>query len=227
MDAGIVQSGRPATFQEGAAAVSGRDTSEMLRENFMTLLVAQLQNQDPLNPLENSELTSHLAQINTVGGIDALNKTLTGITTQIEAGHSLQAAALIGKGVLVPGTRVLVGDEGAATPFGVELDAPAAELRVRIAGADGQVLREFVLENVPTGVQPISWDGETSAGEIAPPGAYQLSVEARNQAGELLAPGVLNFAIVNAVSSTARDGLRLDLGAVAGQVKLEDVRLIL
>src|SRR5690606_35795032 len=91
MDAGIVNGARAADPTSAAAAVSGRETSDILRENFMTLLVTQLRNQDPLNPLENSELTSHLAQINTVGGIDALNETLKGITTQIEAGHSLQA----------------------------------------------------------------------------------------------------------------------------------------
>src|SRR5690554_6377850 len=170
MDAGIVHGARPGILEDAAAAASGKNTSDILRENFMTLLVTQLRNQDPLNPLENSELTTQLAQIKTVGGIDALNETLKEINTQIEAGQSLQAAGLIGKGVLVPGARVLVGEEGAATPFGVELHAPAAELRLRITGADGQVLRAFTLQNVDVLVQPFGWDGMSASGEVVPPG---------------------------------------------------------
>src|SRR5690554_6716743 len=104
-----------------AAAAASRSTTDELRDNFMTMLITQLKNQDPLNPLENNELTSQLAQINTVSGIEALNDTLNGINKQIEAGQSLQAAALIGRGVLVPGHRLLVGEEGATTPFGIDV----------------------------------------------------------------------------------------------------------
>src|SRR5690606_27732989 len=72
-------------------AASRKSESDDLRTNFMTLLIAQLKNQDPLNPMENAELTSQLAQINTLSGIEALNETLSGIAGQIEAGQALQA----------------------------------------------------------------------------------------------------------------------------------------
>src|SRR5690625_2275159 len=117
-----------------AGQAANRDTASELREYFMTLLVTQLRKQDHINPLENIELITQLAQISTVSGVDALNETLRGIDAQIEAGQSLQAAALIDRGVLVPGDHVLVGEDGVTTPFGIELAEPAQALTASIIG---------------------------------------------------------------------------------------------
>lgn len=211
---------------QGNSPVAPRGTSDELRENFMTLLVAQLQNQDPLNPVENAELTSHLAQINTVSGIDALNTTLNGITAQIETGQSLQAAALIGQGVLVPGTRLLVGEEGTSTPIGVELDSPAKQVTVKIIGPDGQVLKTLDAGAQPIGVEVFSWDGKLESGEFAPSGAYQVAVEAWAKDGSKLDARVLNYALVTGVSSAKGAGVQLDLGGITAPVGLQDVRKI-
>ncbi len=104
------------------SAASTTDTSAAdLQSNFLTLLVTQLQNQDPTNPMDNSQLTTQLAQINTLSGIEKLNTTLGSISGQINSGQSLQATTLIGHGVMVDGTQVLVGS-GQTTPFGVSLE---------------------------------------------------------------------------------------------------------
>lgn len=75
----------------GSSGMPARQSQE-LRESFLTLLITQLQNQDPLNPMDNAEMTSQLAQINTVSGIEELNTTLNGITQQMDAAQTLQAA---------------------------------------------------------------------------------------------------------------------------------------
>ncbi len=114
-----------------SSSLTGSNAAD-LQSSFLTLLVAQLKNQDPTNPMEN-ELTSQLAQISTVSGIEKLNTTLGSISGQIDNSQSLQASNLIGHGVMIPGTTVLAGtgsDEGAVTtttPFGVELQQAAAE----------------------------------------------------------------------------------------------------
>ncbi len=77
--------------------------------SFLTLLVAQLKNQDPTNPMQNNELTTQLAQISTVSGIEKLNTTLGSVSGQINSAQSLQAASLIGHGVMIPGTTILAG----------------------------------------------------------------------------------------------------------------------
>lgn len=87
------------------------NTSADLQNQFLTLLVAQLKNQDPTNPMDNNQLVSQLAQLNTVSGIEKLNTTLGSISGQINNNQSIQATTLIGHGVMVPGNEILVGND--------------------------------------------------------------------------------------------------------------------
>nr|WP_240457652.1 flagellar hook assembly protein FlgD [Halomonas socia] len=219
IDSGVINS-MNATDGAGSAR-----QSDDLRESFMTLLITQLQNQDPLNPMENAEMTSQLAQINTVSGIEELNSTLEGITGQIDAGHTLQAIALIGQGVLVPGDRILVGEEG-TTPFGVELAQSADEVAVTIRDGAGQVVRRFDVGPMEAGVESFEWDGKLEDGEKAPEGAYSVSVEASSGDRQVDATA-LNYAVVNGVSSDSDGAPRLDLGGISEQASLNDIRQIL
>lgn len=204
-----------------------KDSTQELSDNFMTLLVTQLQNQDPLNPMQNAELTSQLAQINTVGGIDKLNETMQGINTQIGMGQSIQAAGLIGKAVMVPGDRILMGASGDATPYGLELEKFSDENTAVVRGASGEIIREIDLGALDKGVHVFEWDGKTDNGEQVPPGAYRVSIQSLGSDGELLQSSVLNYAQVNGVLSNGGANPRLDLGVVAGDVAVTDVRKIL
>lgn len=219
------------TVNAGSAAEANARQSADLRDNFMTLLITQLENQDPLNPMENSEMTSQLAQINTVSGIEKLNETLSGITSQIDAGQTLQATGLIGQGVLVPGDRVLLETDGEGeahtTPFGIELEESADNVRVTVHGSDGQVINRYDIGAVSAGVESFDWDGKTREGDTAVPGAYRVSVEA-TRGDDSLKAETLNYAVVGGVTPPDDDGgVRLDLGAVYGQVTLDQVRQIL
>ncbi|MFY0989072.1 flagellar hook assembly protein FlgD [Halomonas sp. C05BenzN] len=220
---GRLNAGAPGSLDPGQSAD--------LRDNFMTLLITQLQNQDPLNPMENAEMTSQLAQINTVSGIEELNETLSGITSQIDAGQTLQATGLIGQGVLVPGDRVLLdkGDEGEAhtTPFGIELAESADNVRVTISGSDGQVINRYDIGPVSAGVESFTWDGKTREGDTVIPGSYRVSIEA-TRGDDTLKGTTLNYAVVGGVTPPDDGGgVRLDLGAIYGQVALDQVRQIL
>lgn len=227
IDASVYQSVNAATAQ-----ASSKQASDELGDNFMTMLVTQLQNQDPLNPMDNSEMTSQLAQINTVSGIESLNETMSSITGQINAGQALQATGLIGKGVLVPGDRIVMAhnDEGVpvSTPFGVELESPAAEVKVTITNESGEVINNYNLGPASAGTESFQWDGMTSEGVAAPEGAYHVSIDATGVEGEELAVTALNYAQVGGVSPADDSGqVQLDLGAVYGQVALSDIRQIL
>lgn len=206
----------------GSAASSSAD----LQDSFMTLLVTQLQNQDPMNPMENAEMTSQLAQINTVTGIENLNDTLASINGQLDTSQVLQASGLIGQGVLVPGTRVLVGEEGATTPFGVELGEAADEVRISIRNDSGAVVRTFDNFSLDAGVESFTWDGTTDDGSTAPEGAYSVSIEA-SSGGEPVEVTALNYALVNGVSLDPQGAPLLDLGGVSEQITLDDIRQIL
>tara|TARA_R110002020_G_scaffold451921_1_gene666166 strand:- start:1572 stop:2261 length:690 start_codon:yes stop_codon:yes gene_type:complete len=215
----------------GANGLSARQSDE-LRESFMTLLITQLQNQDPLNPMENSEMTSQLAQINTVSGIEELNSTLQGITSQMDANQALQASGLIGKGVMVPGKDVLLEQDSEGnsytTPFGIELAEPAKNVKATIVGDGGQVIRRYDLGSVNAGVQSFEWDGKNEQGEAAASGRYTVQLEATDAESEKIESTALQYAIVNRVTPNDGSGsVRLDLGAIYGQVNLNDVKQIL
>lgn len=207
----------------GASASSG---SADLQDSFMTLLVTQLQNQDPMNPMENAEMTSQLAQINTVSGIESLNETLAGINGQLDTSQMLQAADMIGKGVLVAGDRVLVGEEGATTPFGVELPQAADEVQITIRNASGEIVRSFEPISMDAGVESFTWDGTTNDGSMVAEGSYTVSVTASAN-GESVTAGALNYALVSGVSLDGQGIPLLDLGGITEPVNLEDIRQIL
>src|SRR5690606_32814066 len=93
----------PLSGAGGASLLSqSGDSTAATQEQFLTLLVTQLQNQDPLNPMDNAEVTSQIAQLSTVNGINQLNNTLLALSGQMDLSQSMQAANLIGKEVLVP-----------------------------------------------------------------------------------------------------------------------------
>lgn len=212
--------------ESASAAIAKKKASQDLSSNFMTLLTTQLQNQDPTKPMENAELTSQLAQINTVSGIEELNTTMTAITGQINTGQQLQATALIGHGVLVEGNKILAGDEGVTTPFGIELAQAADTVNVTIKNSAGETVRTYALGKVDAGVSSYQWDGKLTDGTAAPNGAYTFSVEA-SALGVAKTATSLNYGLVNGVSKATDGTSLLDLGGTAGQVKLADVRQVL
>ena len=206
--------------------------SDELRNSFMTLLITQLQNQDPLKPMENAEMTSQIAQINTVSGIEQLNSTLQSITSQMDANQALQASGLIGQGVMVPGRQIMLEQDSEgqpySTPFGIELDQPAANVQATMVGQGGQVIRRYDLGAVDAGVQSFKWDGENDQGEVVASNRYAVQLEATDAEGEAIESTALNYAIVNSVTpNDVNGGVRLDLGAIYGQISLNDVKQIL
>jgi len=187
------------------------------------MLVTQLKNQDPTNPMDNSQLTTQLAQINTLSGIEKLNTTLGSISGQISTSQSLQSSTLIGHGVMVDGTQVLVG-KGTTTPFGVELATASTATTATVKDASGNVVRTIDLGALSSGVHTFSWDGTLADSSTAPDGKYTVSIAASNGSTQLVAQP-LNYAYVNGVS-TADNTTKLDLGTM-GSATLDEVRQIL
>ncbi len=203
---------------------STTDTSAAdLQSNFLTLLVTQLKNQDPTNPMDNSQLTTQLAQINTLSGIEKLNTTLGSISGQINSGQSLQATTLIGHGVMVDGSQVLVGS-GQTTPFGVSLEQASTASTATITDSAGKVVQTINLGALSAGVHTFSWDGSTADGTTASDGKYSVAISASNASGQLVAQP-LNYALVNGVTNDT-SGAVLDLGTM-GTTTVANVRQII
>lgn len=214
-----------------AAAQNISSTQNLLadtQERFLTLLITQLQNQDPLNPMDNAQITSQVAQLSTVTGINQLNQTLLALAGQLDVSQSMQAANLIGKEVLVPGTaiRVGTGEQGTqVTHFGMELLSSAAGVKVEILDGAGKVVRTMEMENYAAGVHSIEWNGQDDVGATVPDGRYSVRVTAFDANEQPVSASALTSGNVSSVASS-NGGVMLDLG-LAGSFVLADVRKIM
>ncbi|OCG33316.1 MULTISPECIES: flagellar hook assembly protein FlgD [unclassified Gilliamella] len=224
---------KPQTTQKTA---SDGNSSKELQDNFLTLLIAQMKNQDPTNPMDNSQLTSQLAQINTLAGIERLNTTLGMVSGQIDDSLSVNASNMIGKGVMVPGNKILVAtsesessdskEETVTTPFGFELVHEADSVIITIQDENGNVVREVDLGAIPAGVSSFTWDGVLNDGTNALDGSYTFSVNASYD-GKKVSSTSLSYSVVyGVINSKVNNKVLLDLG-ILGSISIDEVRQIL
>lgn len=213
----------------GGSSTTGASSADDLSSSFLTLLVAQLKNQDPTNPMDNSQLTSQLAQISTVSGIEKLNTTLGSISGQITSVSSVQASSLIGHGVMVSGSAILVGSDTdgtvSTTPFGFELETASDTTTATVSDSTGKVVKTISLGGQTAGVHSYTWDGTQDDGTKAPDGGYTFSINALNNGQQMVATP-LNYALVNGVTTSSSGTTALDLG-VRGTASVDSVRQIL
>ncbi|RFU47504.1 flagellar hook assembly protein FlgD [Paraburkholderia sp. DHOC27] len=157
-----------------SSSSASNTTGAGLQSTFLQLLVTQLQNQDPTNPMDSSQMTSQLAEINTVTGISQLNTSLSSLSTQLNAGQTSQAALLIGQKVLAPGNSLSI-TSGTETSFGVQLGAAASDMQVNVVNSAGQIVNTIDLGAQPAGVVPVSWEPVDSSGNPLPTGTYTIT----------------------------------------------------
>lgn len=198
-----------------AAAAAGSEAARATVEvenRFLTLLVTQMRNQDPLNPLDNAQVTTQLAQLNTVSGINQLNKTLEGLAATFSASQVLQAGALVGRDVMVAGERFALA--GGQAVFGAELAQRADALIVEIVDASGAVVHRVNTGPQDAGLVALHWDGVRDDGTSAAEGAYRFRLAA-NAGGQAVAANGLTVARVLSVSTAGGVSLNLSSGARA------------
>jgi len=204
----------------GAKAPEATGATNEAADRFLTLLVAQLRNQDPLNPLDNAQVTTQLAQLSTVTGINRINETLLALGQAQSATRTLEATHLLGREVAVDGNTMVLGAEPPAHA-GYALAAAATSVTVQIKDAAGVVVRTMELGAHELGEQRFDWDGKTDAGGTAAPGKYTFTITATGKDGPVSASTVTIAAVTGVYASDT--GPRLVLGDL-GSVGLDDVR---
>jgi flagellar basal-body rod modification protein FlgD len=201
-------------------------------DKFMTLLVTQMKNQDPLNPLDNAQVTSQLAQLSTVEGVNKLNDTLGTLMSSYQTSATLQATSLIGHGVLVDGNTInLQGGKGV---FGVNLGTAADDVQVQISDSSGKLVQSIDLGANKAGALPLAWDGIPDASKLdasgkpvqLADGQYTFKVVATGGGQQLTDAGALAYDNVASVSTNATDGVKLNLPS-RGMVALADIKQVL
>jgi flagellar basal-body rod modification protein FlgD len=185
-------------------------------DRFLKLLVTQMQNQDPLNPMDNAQITSQMAQISTVDGITALNTTVKGLNSQFMQMQALQGASLVGHNVTVEGNQIAVNDSDVGLG-GFELQGAAKDVKVEILDGAGKVVDTLQLGAAASGTNSFQWDASQADANTV----YTFRVTATSGTTAVKStPLMLDY-----VGAVSMDGSTLNLElARSGTVPYSDVK---
>ena len=163
------------------SSTSGR-AKDASRETFLRLLIAQLEHQNPLSPVEGAEFTAQLAQFSALEQLQTMNVNLDALVTAQERLKGLQAADLIGKEVKAQGSMVSLR-QGKTSPLQYALATDSPKVTISILDNAGNLVRSIEKLGQKAGVQSVSWDGQNAPGVALPDGEYRFVVLARDSAG--------------------------------------------
>ncbi len=205
-------------------AQSGTRKTELGQEDFLKLMTTQLRNQDPFKPMENGEFMGQLAQFGTVTGIEDVRTELRNLSGSLTSNQSLQAAGMLGRQVLIPGSDAVLETDG-VVGAAVELPNAVTNLTIGIYDLSGQLIRNVSLGNQSPGMVTFNWDGLATDGSAVPPGHYEIRAEAIS-GGINEAYDVMLADTVQSVSlPAAGKPLTLELARL-GNVSFSDIRQI-
>jgi flagellar basal-body rod modification protein FlgD len=191
---------------------SDMTSTKDLSQNFLRMLTTQLQNQDPMNPMDNAAMTSQLAQLNTVDGINRLNDAVSLMASQMAAANFMNLSNSVGKVALATGRTIAF--MGQPISLAAKLDDPATSLTAVITDQVGRTIREIDLGGVPRGTTEFFWDGMHADGEMAFDGIYNLSLRAVDAQGK---PVRADSYVGAYVSSVGLEGTEVRVGLVDGR----------
>ena len=190
------------------------------KDDFLKLLITQMKYQDPMNPMDNAQMTSQIAQLNTVEGINQLNATVSGLQSSLMATQSMQSSALIGRTILADGNVISLSN-GAAN-LAINLQSAADHVIVDVINSSGRIIKTTDLGANNAGIQNFTWDGSTNEGGTAQDGRYTYRIAATNL-NQSVAATALTQGVVSGVSITStgpqlslNNGTNIALSSVRG-----------
>ncbi|MBL8266916.1 flagellar hook assembly protein FlgD [Steroidobacter sp.] len=198
-----------------------KDSQSLGIDSFLTLMTAQLKNQDPLKPLEGTEFISQLAQFGTVSGVQEMQTSLETLASSLRSTQTLNGATMVGRDVLVSAYS-FDHTQGGTVTGQVDVPANTTSLQLRITDSTGAVVREIQMDTA-AGTQTFSWDGLTTNGSIADSDTYDVEAVAK-VGGET---GSLEVLLAGRVASVSIDatGNNLTLNTASlGAVPMSEVR---
>ena len=160
-----------------SSAAGSASSVKATKDDFLKLLVTQMKYQDPMNPMDSAQMTSQIAQLNTVEGINQLNATVSNLQASLMASQSMQSASLIGKTILADGNAISLLN-GSAN-LSIRLEGAAESVIVDVINASGRIIKTTDLGANAAGIQSFTWDGSTNEGGTAPNGQYTFQVNAK------------------------------------------------
>ena len=206
-----------------ASNTAAKGNDELGQTEFLELMLAQLEFQDPMKPMDNGEFLGQMAQFSTVTGIEDMQKSIDQLSATYSSSQTLQSTQLVGQEVLVENNSLkLLKDGNASGSF--ELDVSSGAVQLDVSNSAGTVVRQIPLGQFPAGRHSFSWDGINQGGQRAPEGDYTMSISAERDDGVVSAT-VLTSRIIDSVEFG--NGTQTTLNTRQGDVlTLPDIRQI-
>ena len=195
-----------------APTTSNGTSAADLSKNFLKMLTVQLQNQDPMNPMDNAAMTSQLAALNQVDGINKLNTSVTALVAQMQSANFMNLSSSVGKTALASGSNVYYS--GQPVGMAAKLDAPVESLKAVIRDSKSQIVNQFDFGATPSGTTDFIWDGGNDAGMQVAAGMYTLELTATDAQGKTFSPTSYVGAMV---ASIGQDGSDMKVGLSDGR----------
>lgn len=211
--------------QSSSQTAQSSNSNELGQDAFMELMIAQLKNQNPLEPMENGEFLAQMAQFSTASGVGELKDSFDNFTSSFNSNQALQASSLVGREVQVPSNTALLTADGSVNGT-VDLPVSSPSLRISIVDQSGQTVRTIDMGQQSSGEVAFSWDGTDDSGTRVDEGNYYIAAEALLE-GQTYALDTSVIAPVESVT-LGQGGSNVSL-SVAGQgnIPMSSVRKIM
>jgi len=177
----IVDSIKSTGFGNGNSSSEKPDA--MGQDTFLTLLVTQLQNQDPLNPLEGSEFAAQLAQFSSLEKLNMINDNIKSLHLYQSSMNNSQTVGFIGKKITASGNSIYL-DQDMGKEIKFELESEAKTVFINIYSSDNRIIKTIETDQMHAGIQGVKWDGTDNNNNKIPEGEYTFEVQAIDLNGD-------------------------------------------
>ena len=207
-----------------SATNSATGNQPMGQDTFLQLFVTQLQNQNPLDPQDNSEFVAQLAQFSSLEGVMALNQTVSTIAGNFKSSQALQASSLVGRSVIVQTDKAMV-DTTKSFTGSVVVPQSLSNATVTITDKDGKVVKTIDMGEQKAGNAEFVWDGTNDAGEKVDPGTYTFAAKTTVDGKQLDMYTLLPATVSSVTLSQTGGEMMLNLAGL-GSIALSKVQTI-
>ena len=206
-----------------AGPAGGKDNDEILQQDFLKLMVTQLQNQDPFKPMESGDFLGQIAQFGTSSGINELNESFQGLAGSLASNQNMQLVSLVGRSVQIPSD--IVHFDGTSTVEGsFSLPVNASDVTISVYDSSGQLVRDIQMGTLQPGAHSYQWEGLNNSGTGVASDNYYVAIDATID-GQTYALENLVTAQVNSVTLGAAGASQLELQGLGSRL-FADVRQV-
>ena len=228
--AGTGTNGTSGTGSTGSSSTSSTSSSSangvtLGGTDFLTLMLAQLQNQDPTSPVDSNEFLSQLASLSEVQGINQLNTSFSALSSSLVSSQALQASSLLGHQALVASSTASLATAGGTVTGAVSVPQTSSSVVLNITNSAGVLVNSINLGAQSAGLADFSWNGQTSSGSAAPAGTYSLSAQVNGVSGGTAVTTLVSGTVDSVTMGSGATGLTLNIAGL-GSVPFSSVQQI-